>query len=653
MQHSTFSYLLVRHNTRGAFERIYAIETNDALAHINQQRDDRKSSTTRASTHQPQILPNDSGLLKAAKPGRYALNILHINDFHNKLITATPGTGGQSETGSAVQTAPATPDILYSPLARIGSQVLQARRTTRCADLPAGPQQVTLFLSAGDDHVGSRFDALTTATGSESIQPVSTVYRGLSLAGLDAATLGNHEFDLSFAALNHIIATDAEFPVLSANIQIPGKRHHQAIIGLAGGLRIGIIGVTTLEELHIREDQAQGIIFEHPEQAVARLLPAMQPYCDVLVLLSHLGYNVPGSQHTVEYDDHGLAGFLEAACTLPWLIIGGHTHTILDHSKQGGNQTNLPIFQAGSDGQYYGRTTIQLSLDADPIAGHASPGFKSEILSTHLSQADQHFEETFFQNIINPATQSLEAEMERPLCRVLTDGTGSSKQTLDDRLSDESSVMNALTDAIAAMALKTLDLKTDQASDRIIAALDASGVQGGFDQEGEARVRHLYSILPYADSIHHAIVSGRDLLAILRSNAKRIVPRYRLKSQGGDLDASTMALAMRGFMQFSRLLRYSISFESGDQTITECRFMHTPLQQLADIRFHIFLNAHSALGFQGWGSDRQEQFHEFGACDITKLGFKDTHLNLKETVINYFSERSIIEVRKDQRLILH
>ena len=55
-----------------------------------------------------------------------------------------------------------------------------------------------------------------------SVSQGKTAVELMNLAGYDAATIGNHEFDYGYANFQEI-AKDAKFPIVSANVMLDGK----------------------------------------------------------------------------------------------------------------------------------------------------------------------------------------------------------------------------------------------------------------------------------------------------------------------------------------------------------------------------------------------------------------------------------------------
>ncbi len=234
--------------------------------------------------------------------------IFHTNDLHSALRPDGKDGGG---------------------LARIAGAVEAAR--SRRLDV--------LYLDAGDGVTGA---------------PVSTLFQGrpvfhvLSVAGLDAMALGNHEFDHGWRRISDYRRL-AVFPLLSANVRGPGGAllaDAPYVVLDADGVRVGVIGLTTDETPKLTaRGLTEGVVFEPPAQALRRVLPEVRARSDIVVVLSHLGYEA----------DRALASAVPGAD----LIVGGHSHTVLPEPVRVGNTL---IVQAGSRGRFLGRLELLVDL---------------------------------------------------------------------------------------------------------------------------------------------------------------------------------------------------------------------------------------------------------------------------------------------------
>ena len=150
------------------------------------------------------------------------LRIFHYNDMHNHLVVR------DSQKGET------------HPL----SQIVKRVRRTRAK---AAADEVVLLLTAGDDRTGTEFDKLLGDVTGDGFA-VDPSYVAYSAAGVDAGAIGNHEFDHGARTLRAGMRGAARFLLLAANLSgcreiEVGRDYFPAAIGVAGGLRIGFLGL--------------------------------------------------------------------------------------------------------------------------------------------------------------------------------------------------------------------------------------------------------------------------------------------------------------------------------------------------------------------------------------------------------------------------
>lgn len=172
----------------------------------------------------------------------------------------------------------------------------------------------------------------------------------------DAVTLGNHQFDLGIDTLIKRLEK-AKFQTLLANFDFSNPSLKKLVkpytIFEKDGIKIGVIGVCINLKGLVDESVEKEMIYKDPAPIVntlAKMLKTEQQ-CDVVVVLSHLGYQNRGI-----IDDITLAEQSEDID----IIIGGHTHTppdkVLDVTNKNGN--NVIIRQMQKSGIYLGRIDI-------------------------------------------------------------------------------------------------------------------------------------------------------------------------------------------------------------------------------------------------------------------------------------------------------
>lgn len=235
----------------------------------------------------------------APDPAAFSLTIAHVNDTHSNLEPAETRLrlGGRNVTAE------------LGGFARLKGALDEARAGAR-AD---GSR--FLALHAGDAVQGTLFFNVFQGRADFDL---------LNLLGLDAMTLGNHEFDRGPGLTAELLGR-ARFPVVSANIDasrepaLAGRIAPYAIRDLGGGARVGVVGVTTPGTPNISSPGAARFLPAAP--AVARAVGELHARgVDAVIVLSHLGYA----------EDLRLAREVAGVA----VIVGGHSHSLLGDPAQ-------------------------------------------------------------------------------------------------------------------------------------------------------------------------------------------------------------------------------------------------------------------------------------------------------------------------------
>ncbi|MBQ3240874.1 MAG: bifunctional metallophosphatase/5'-nucleotidase [Akkermansia sp.] len=214
-----------------------------------------------------------------------------------------------------------------------------ARLTTCVKQERAKAPQLLLF-SAGDNRTGSPYVDCGDHPGIAMIQLMNHI-------GFDLSALGNHEFDSGPAALAYCINA-ADFDFVSANV-FPTDQHGIDLkpykIFERNGVRIGVLGLLQVDangRPDAHPDMCKGIGFMDPLK-VAEHYKYLRSQCDVLILLTHLGF---------ETDIELARRFPEADA-----IIGGHSHTKVEN---GHLENGVLITQTQNKFKYLTRLTLEV-----------------------------------------------------------------------------------------------------------------------------------------------------------------------------------------------------------------------------------------------------------------------------------------------------
>lgn len=214
----------------------------------------------------------------------------------------------------------------------------------------------TIVADAGDRWTGNAYVDLA--------QDRLPIIRLMNAVKYDVATLGNHEFDAGQQTLANAIAY-ADFKVVCANMQ----SKHGGFVNLAKsaristpeGVNVDFVGVVT-SFVNGRPDGNEasfyGLTFENPLDVAEREVKGSDG--DVKVLLSHMG------------DDRDME--LAGRCSDYDLIIGGHTHRLLDTVVNGTviGQTERKLKYIGvTRVKMRGRNVVSVEYENIPLAQYA------------------------------------------------------------------------------------------------------------------------------------------------------------------------------------------------------------------------------------------------------------------------------------------
>lgn len=234
------------------------------------------------------------------------LNLLQTNDFHGKL----------------------TPKMAQS--------IRQRKEETEA-----------LYFDCGD----------VISTGNLGI-PLRTepAWQLLADAGCDASVLGNREsHPLQVAFLKKI--EGAQHPLLVANLREKSTSSEPAWSSQAifehGGLKVGVFGVmVAMVTSQMKTQAASAYLWDPPIDTARTVAESLRDQCDVLIALTHIGFR----------QDEILADKVPAID----IILGGHSHTVLDEPVQKGRTW---IAQTGS----HGRNLGVYQWDGASLSGRLEP----------------------------------------------------------------------------------------------------------------------------------------------------------------------------------------------------------------------------------------------------------------------------------------
>jgi 2',3'-cyclic-nucleotide 2'-phosphodiesterase (5'-nucleotidase family) len=371
--------------------------------------------------------------------GQVDLKILYVNDFH----------------GFAEPYKPAGAEAPLGGIAYLAGAVDRARG-----------KSPSLLLAAGDMIQGN---------------PWANLFRGKSTLDVmnamrfDAMVVGNHEFDFGPKILKERMA-QARFPLLAANVKgVPALKPY--VIKNLPGVRVAIIGVVTPETpVATHPRNVAGLTFSTPESAVRKYLPELKGRADIIIVLSHCGFQADK----------------ELAAKVPGIdvIVGGHSHTKILQPEVVGRTI---IVQAWEHGKVLG--VLNLRIQDGKIAGF--DGALQEISPATGAPNGQ------VQEIVARYARQVDSLLERVIGETQVDLDGEHVRTGETNLGDFiADVMRQTAGAEAAL-------------------INGGTIRTGIPQ-GKITVKDIYAVLPFDNYLVAISLTGAQVQAALEHGVARL-----------------------------------------------------------------------------------------------------------------------------------
>ena len=206
-----------------------------------------------------------------------------------------------------------------------------------------------LLLDGGDYNQGTPY--FTVSRGDLEIELVKALK-------YDVATLGNHEFDNGKEELLRRLKK-AKHTTVTCNYDFSNTCLKKIIkpytIVHRGGMKIGIIGVTSYLEGVVMKAHTEGLVRLDGIERVNYYADYLKnrKHCDLVILLSHFGFD--GGSYNKPSDVLMVRNSRNID-----IVIGGHTHTFLNEAREEKDLDGkvVPIVQAGGQGLVVGRMDI-------------------------------------------------------------------------------------------------------------------------------------------------------------------------------------------------------------------------------------------------------------------------------------------------------
>lgn len=315
----------------------------------------------------------------------------------------------------------------------------------------------------------------------------------LNAAGLDIATLGNHEFDFGPDVLRERMK-ESRFAYTIANVfeKQTGKPFggaNQYIIRELGGVRVAIFGLLLAETASV-STPGPGVRFDDPIAVGKRLSRELRRQgADIVIALTHLPMR----------DDKRLAAEADVD-----LIVGGHEHEVLQ-SFAG----RTLITKMGSDGRNLGRIDLNVVRVASGRSSRAGEA-RSRVSRARFKLQSADFEAIPVTDAVadDPEVAAAVGEYEKQLNASLGEVIGKTSVALDARASvirfGESNLGNFLADTYK------------QAVGADCALVNSGGIRSDTTYgPGDLTKKDILSILPFENTLVKARLTGAHIKRLL------------------------------------------------------------------------------------------------------------------------------------------
>ena len=456
------------------------------------------------------------------------LRVLAINDFHGALQPATPSWADGRQVGGA---------------SALAGWLDSLSGTCRC---------VSLRVHAGDEWQGTPISNFVFG------RSVTEVF---NLMALDAAAIGNHEFDWTVDTLRARFAESA-YPWLAANVMFRSGRGTPdwAIpwtLVERGGLRIALIGTitestpTSTNPINVTE-----LVFPNGATAIERYLPAVRAAApDFVIVLTHSGGYCDSTCRGEVFD---LANGLDSAAVD--LIVSGHTHTELNTSVNG-----IPIVQARAHGTNL--AVVDFIWRAD---GGREVQARIETVWTDAVRPD-----SVVAAVVARYAEQTRRVVSRPVARMLF--------ALSRRRNEEYALGNLVADALRNAA------RTD------VGLINNGGIRADLPG-GRITFGDLYKVQPFGNAVVRLSVTGAVLIEAIEHSLRR-----------GQIEAHISGVTVR----------YDLSRDAGDR-VRDVRFADGRKLK-DDEHYTLAVPDFLAVGGNGYAMLRDRPVEHIGLVDVEAL----------------------------------
>ena len=195
--------------------------------------------------------------------------------------------------------------------------------------------------------------------------PYYTLFKGdvevglMNQMGIDAATIGNHEFDFGLENMARLFRM-ANFPIVCSNYDFSGTVVEGVVkpyvIIRRNGLKIGVFGLAPEMEGLVAQKNFEGVKYLDPATCANEMVTILKKKkCDLIICISHLGWDTTPPEKRVGWPECDNTVFSKTRGID--LVLGGHSHSYFNTLKYitDLDGKRIPVDQNGKHALYVGR----------------------------------------------------------------------------------------------------------------------------------------------------------------------------------------------------------------------------------------------------------------------------------------------------------
>ncbi len=470
------------------------------------------------------------------------LTFIHTSDIHSRLFpyNFVPNT---FDRGYGLTKPP------YGGIARIATIAKNIRASSNRS----------LWLDTGDCFQGA---------------PVFNLFKGeaemraLSLAGMDGAVLGNHEFDLGAKNLFEKIDNWATFPLLAGNyawdnpppgaVNSDGRSLRDVIAPYAiydvQGLKVGVIGMGNTSTITSIYEGGNSLGFRPLADgpALDGWVRLLRPQVDVIVVVSHLGLDEDEDLTAAQVEDDPNASFSKDTLKGVDVILGGHLHIVTNppkiipndedadgDGKPDGYQTVL--VHSGAFAKFVGRLDMVVHVGAN----NGDPAQRSRVTSfsyINIPVQSDVPEDAEITSMMWPYSVKLnqEIDLNGVFAYINSSSTGTSDCNPDLSCQNADDVCNPTTKKCGVRQkvsrndlgggdsqlgnLVARSMQVQQGVEAELAITNSLGIRADFEY-GPLTIEQMFNVFPFENSITVIYLSGQEIKDTLDYIAQRSATR--------------------------------------------------------------------------------------------------------------------------------